>query len=250
MAFCAAAVADWPTVRTHINKLRATAKNLEVSLAGPLGTLALYLKGVYYQGTGDLDEALQVYQDKKFDLPQEAQASPNISSADQVELDISLLAALNTLWVLQDTERKDPSNNTTLIARLEPFCGNHPNKDIQTAFNLIVATVETNPPAQLFKIKNYLRLALEGAQYAANTQFLCITLNVMCSKFFSNVVGAQAEKSAMAASVQAKKSGNVLWRSVADGMLAQCYEVNGKKSEAESTLDKAQRLAQQALPNF
>jgi len=90
---------------------------------------------------------------------------------------------------------------------------------------------------------------LSGARTTANTQFLCITLNVMCNRFFSNVVGAQAEKSAMAASVQAMRSGNILWRSVAEGMLAQCYEVQGKHTEAQATLEQAQSFARLALPD-
>jgi hypothetical protein len=248
MAFCAAAITDWPAVKSYIDKARATAKNLEVSLAGPLGFLLMYLTGVYHQGIGNLDVALQIFQDKRFELLLEANRAHTTSSAEQVERDIALLAALNTLWILQDSRRKDLTSNTNLIARLEPLCKNHPNQDIETAFNLVVATVETYPTAPLFKVKNCLRAALNGAQATANTQFLSITLNVMCSRFFSNVVGAQAEKSAQAASVQAQKSGNVLWRSVADGMLAQCYEVNGKTSDAKSTMDQAMRLAQIALP--
>jgi len=60
---------------------------------------------------------------------------------------------------------------------------------------------------------------------------------------------APSEKSAMAASVQAKKSGNVLWQSVADGMLANCYEVQGKNSDAQQTMEQARLLSQKALPN-
>jgi len=100
----------------------------------------------------------------------------------------------------------------------------------------------------MYDVKGYLRAALHGAGVTANTQFLCITLNVMCSRFFSNVVGDQAEKSAMAASTQAANSGNALWRSVADGMLAQCYEVQGKNAMARDTLAQAQVFAQKAAP--
>jgi hypothetical protein len=244
IAFCAAASGSWADVKNNIDKLKATANELEMPLVGPLGFLVTYLSGVYYQGIGNLDAALKIFQDKKFDLPPESDPPLASRSIEQVERDISLLAALNTLWILQDGRLKDPITNTALIARLERFCEKHLNRDIQTAFNLIVATIETNPTTPLFKIKNYLKAALEGSQATANTQFLCITLNVMCSKFFSNVVGAQAEKSAMAASVQARRSGNALWKSVADQMLAKCYEVNGKKSEAHAAMSQAQRYTQ------
>jgi Cohesin loading factor len=250
MAFCAAAVTDWSTAKSHIDKVEATAKDLDVPLVGPLGSVLVYLTGVYHQGTGDLDTALEIFQDKRFDLPSEAAKVNPRNSADQVERDIALLAALSSLWIQQDGHRKNPSRNTSLISILQPLCKNHPNKDIETAFNLVMATVETDPSAPLFQVKNCLRAALSGAQTTANTQFLCITLSVMCNRFFSNVVGAQAEKSAQAASVQAQKSGNILWRSVADGMLAQCYEVNGKASDASYTMDQAFKLAQMALPDF
>jgi hypothetical protein len=249
MALCAATITDWTTVKSHIDKVKATARDINVPLAGPLGSVLVYLTGVYHQGTGELDVALQIFRDKKFDLPAETSKSNTTNSADQVVRDMALLAALNSLWILQDGQRKDPSRNTGLISKLQPLCKNHPNKDIETAFNLVVATVETYPSAPLFQVKNCLRSALNGAQTTANTQFLCITLSVMCSRFFSNVVGAQAEKSAQAASVQAQKSGNVLWRSVAEGMLAQCYEVNGNAANAKFTMDQALKLAQVALPD-
>jgi hypothetical protein len=250
MAFCAAAITDWATTKSHIDKVKTTAKDLDVPLDGPLGSVLVYLTGVYHQGIGDLDAALEIFQDKKFVLPAETAKVNTMNSADQVQQDIALLAALNSLWILQDDRRKHPSINTSLLSRLQPLCKNHENKDIETAFNLVMATVETYPPAPLFQVKNCLRVALKGAQTTANIQFLCITLNVMCNKFFSNVVGPQAEKSAQAASVQAQKSGNILWRSVADGMLAQCYEVNGKAADAKFTMDQASKLAQRALPDF
>jgi hypothetical protein len=103
-----------------------------------------------------------------------------------------------------------------------------------------MATVRTNPPAPVFKVKKYLGAALNGSQITGNTQFLCITLNVMCDRFFHGVVGDQAKKSAEAAVAQAKRSGNSLWKSVANGMLSQCYDVQGNmEKEAQNALESA-----------
>ena len=68
LAFCAAEVSNWGGMKTHVDKLLATAKNLDVPLAGSLGIFALYLSGVYHQGVGDLDAALRIFQDAKFNL--------------------------------------------------------------------------------------------------------------------------------------------------------------------------------------
>ncbi|RDL35012.1 Uncharacterized protein BP5553_06943 [Venustampulla echinocandica] len=246
MGFCAALLSDWQTVKQNVDHLKSTARYFDIPLSGPLECLTIYLTGVYHQGIGDLDAALHYFRNPRFDLSPAKSSNP--TSTDQVERDFALLAALNILWILQDPKRQNPAMNTSLIAQLEPFCAKHPNTDIQTAFNLVKATVNTIPPPQLFTIKKYLGAALSGAQTTFNTQFLCITLNVMCSRFFSNVVGDQAEKSAKAASVQAQKSGSALWRSVADGMLARCYEVQGKESEAQASMEQARKLSQMALP--
>ncbi|KAH7393451.1 cohesin loading factor-domain-containing protein [Cadophora sp. MPI-SDFR-AT-0126] len=246
MAFCSAGVGDWPETKRYIDDLRTTSRNFGMSSTEPLETLAMYITAVYHQGVGNLDLALNMFQDPRFALP--AVKSSIVTSIDQLHRDICLLAALNSLWILQDGPRQDTDRNTVLIEKLKPLCENNSNQDIRTAFNLVVATVPTNPPAHMYDVKGYLRAALQGAGVTANTQFLCITLNVMCSRFFSNVVGDQAEKSAMAASTQAANSGNVLWRSVADGMLAQCYEVQGKNEMAQETLAQAQFFAQKAAP--
>lgn len=69
----------------------------------------------------------------------------------------------------------------------------------------------------------------------------------MCDCFFATNVGEQAEKSALAAQMQAKKSGSKLWGSVTDGLLAKCYEGQGKMREAEGALQEGVRLAEEAM---
>jgi hypothetical protein len=246
MAFLAASIADWAGMKAPLDKLRAASKDHGVSATDPLERLSLYLGGVYRQGIGDLDGALKIFQDSTFDLSHFT--SSNLSSTRQFIRDISLMAALNTLLMLQQPDRQDHDISAELVAKIEGICKHHPNKDVQTAFNLVLATIHVNPPLPMIKIKQYLGNALAGAQATVNTQLLCITLNVMCSKFFANVVGEQAEKSAKAATFQAKKSGNTLWRSVAEGMLARCYDMNGKEEEAAKTFEQAQRMAQIAMP--
>ncbi|KAI9052303.1 hypothetical protein LZ554_003657 [Drepanopeziza brunnea f. sp. 'monogermtubi'] len=245
MAFSSAGAGDWLDVKRYLDELETTTLKFGIPLEGTLDHFVVYLSGVYYQGIGELDLALKRFQHRRFDLS--ATKNSNATLTDQMLRDLSILAALNELWILQDLPRRDISQNMSLMDKLKPLCQNHPNIDVQTAFNLIAATVRRNPPTQTFEIKNYLRLALSGAKITANTQFLCITLNVMCSRFFSNVVGDQAEKSAMAASTQATNSGNVLWKSVADGMLARCFQLQGKTELAEHTLLEAQSNAQKAL---
>jgi hypothetical protein len=247
MACYWAGLANWTETKRYIDELRTAVRKFEVPMIGALGQLALYLDGIYHQGIGDFNTALQIFGDPKLNL-NTAKGSVS-TTADQVQRDTALLAALNSLWILQDEERRNYDTNVAMMEKLEPLCVNHPNLDIRTAFHLSGATIEKNPPLQLIDIKSSLRSALDCAQSTANTQFLAMTLGVMCSRFFNGVLGAQAEKSAMAASVQATRSGNALWQSVADGMLAKCYDVQGKKDEAQRTWAAAYKFAEAALPS-
>ncbi|TGO39569.1 hypothetical protein BHYA_0051g00100 [Botrytis hyacinthi] len=241
MAFCCAAVGNWSQVKQSMNCITAAAEKFEIPLSGRLGTLTFYLEGVYFQGTGDLKAALKVFQHETFQLY-------DLSSEDQVERDIAILAALNVLLILQDEIWQDPIENVTLISKLEPYCVNHPTKDIQTAFSILRATVKTGNSAMIHETKNHLSAALAKAKASHNTQFLCLVLNIMCSKFFNNCLGDQAEKSALAALKQANHSKNKLWVSVAEGLLAQFYDISGKRHEAQATFEEACAVAHEALP--
>ncbi|EHL01641.1 putative MAU2 chromatid cohesion factor like protein [Glarea lozoyensis 74030] len=137
----------------------------------------MYLTGVWLQGIGNLDSALRIFQDPKLALPP---SNPSTStSVSQISRDFAILAALNTLWITQEPSRLNPERNNALLAQLTPLCAQNQNKDLHTAFCLIKATITTTPPTPLFEVKRHLSQALAGAQKTMNSQFLCITLNVM-----------------------------------------------------------------------
>lgn len=208
-------------------------------MQGPMATIALYIRGMYHQGMGDLDIALQVFRDPKFDI---TTPSGPLSTVRQVEHDLSLLAALNTLWILQEPRHLDKDRNAEIIANLKDMCSNHHNEDLRAAFHVAAACIET--PRSGLEIKSQLSNALIYAQKRQNVHFICITLVMMSSSFFTGVLGEQAEKSALSAAMQAKKTGNKLWIGVADGLLANCLQVNGKTTEAEAKRREAQVHAQ------
>jgi len=88
---------------------------------------------------------------------------------------------------------------------------------------------------------------LATARKIGNAQITSLSLAMMTDKFFRGVVGDQAEKSAKASSAMARKSGNTLWTSVCDGMLASSLTIQGKRAEAERSRDDALRMAE-SLP--
>ncbi|CCU77457.1 hypothetical protein BGHDH14_bgh05022 [Blumeria hordei DH14] len=242
LAFCHTLGAEWSEVKKCLEELRRIVDTFQIPLATHLESLLFYLGGVFYQGSGDLDAALGVFQDSRFNLPTEKPS--NISSIEQMEYDIAILARLNALSILQDPPRLDLIRNAFMIKMLEPLCIGHANQDIVNAFNLIMVTVKTEPPKSMMEIKHHLSAALNGTKRTNNLQLLSITVTLMFSFFFVGVLGTQAENGAQAASRTAAKSGNPLWMSVTDGMLARCYELHGRVSEAEATTALALKSAE------
>ncbi|KAJ3955639.1 hypothetical protein N0V92_007821 [Colletotrichum tropicale] len=205
---------------------------------------SLYLSGVYHQGTGDLETALILFEDERLDL---LAGFGGPSGKKPAYMELCILAGLNRLWILQDPAYRDSVTSTELLDKLRGHCIEHQDPDIRTAFNLVQATAQTNPPPSMHQIKTSITNSLNGSKVTGNTHCLAIALNIMRYRLFDNVVGEQALKSAKAASTQAKRSGNLLWMSVADGMLADSFEVQAMFADAEAARQTATEYASYAL---
>ncbi|KAF6819757.1 75k gamma secalin [Colletotrichum sojae] len=205
---------------------------------------SLYLSGVYHQGTGDLETALLLFEDERLSI---RAGQAGVSGRKPAKLELCILAALNRLWILQDPSYSDSMTSTNLLDTLRPICVEHQDPDIRTAFNLVQATAQTNPPPSMHQIKTSITNSLNGSKVTGNVHCLAIALSIMRYRLFDNVVGEQALKSARAASTQAKRSGNLLWMSVADGMLADSFEVQALFADAEGARQTATDYASYAL---
>ncbi|KAI0167118.1 cohesin loading factor-domain-containing protein [Hypoxylon sp. FL1284] len=217
---------------------------LKPPIEGLVALYAKYLSGVYHQGTGDLKTASSIYQDRIFSLDGNDDGSRH-RSRRAAELEVSLLATFNRIWIMQHPDYRDDGLTLELLEQLRPLCVDHQNMEIRTAYNLVLAAVQTNPPVPMTAVKMHISTALSNSQSLGSVQSLSIALNLMRAKLFQDIVGEQALKSAKAASNQAKKSGNTLWMSVADGMLGQSYDVQGQSLEAENAWEDATRYARQ-----
>lgn len=228
VALISATRTQWGRVHDCIEKIDALKPKPE---DGRLGLLVLYVKGVYYQGTGDLDMAYQIFSDLRFDI-EDSNETP-AGGAGSAPPEVSLLAALNRIWIMQEPSRRDNQRTTELLERVRPYCVDHADIDIRTAFNLVAAAIETYPPQPMQIVKRHISKGVMFAQAANNTQLLSVALNLMRAFLFDSVVGDQAVKSAMAGRTQAQRAGNLLWMSVGEGMLAQTEEMQGQTDEAQ-----------------
>ncbi|KAI0403636.1 cohesin loading factor-domain-containing protein [Xylaria palmicola] len=231
----------WDEVKKCVTQL----ENLVTPASGTTVVLySMYLSGVYHQGTGNLDAAINIYSHPSFSLDigetRGAYQKPN-------ESEVALLAAFNLIWIMQNPSYRNDQRTQELLDQLRPLCIEHPNVEIRTAYNLVMAAIQTNPPVPMTAVKTHISTALSNAKNLGDVHTLSIALNLMRAKLFQSIVGDQALKSAKAASTQARRSGNTLWMSVADGMLSQSYEVQGSMLEAQKLWHDATYFANQAV---
>ncbi len=245
IAFRAIFTTEWAAAKDALTGLEETLDGIDHDSEPTLALLSIYLSAMYYQGTGNIDQALELYADESLALPDPAK--PPQTPDAQVCRDLAVVAAMNTLLILNSRPNPDVESNTALLRRLDGFCPTHLNADIQTAYYIVRTVVTTNPPTSQLAIKAYMRQALTGAKKRGNFHLVCITLNVMCTRFFANIIGEQSIKSAMAAKEQSMKSGNKLWMSAATGLLARSQDIEGRGQEAAETMADAAKYAKVAL---
>lgn len=222
-----AAHCRWADVKVCVEELETL---VQPPLDRIIGVYSVYLAGVRHQGTGDLDQADRVYSNPVLSLDNHSNGQAH---GKQSILDVRILAAFNRIWIMQHPERRNDVLTNELLDQLRPFCSESPSMEIRLAWNIVLAATQTNPPMSMTAAKNHLGTAVNGAKQLGDIHSLSMALNLMRDRLFQNIVGDQALKSAKAAAQQAKKSGNVLWMSVADGLLSQSHEFQGDMAEAQ-----------------
>jgi hypothetical protein len=236
----AATRSEWWKVKDCLQRLD---ERMGSNLEGSFALLAAYLQGVYNQGVGNLDIAIREFEHPQFAIDEAASSS---NPTRQVERMVSILASMNKLMILQSGQFKDDEKATLLMEQLEHICADHPDEDIQTAYHLVMAACKTIPPWTMNQIKRHISHAVNGGQRTNNTHCLSMSLNLMRYLLFEGVLGEQAMKSAKAGEAQAKKSGNLLWMSVAGGMLAQTLEDQSMFPESKEIFAGAVRAANES----
>jgi hypothetical protein len=106
-----------------------------------------------------------------------------------------------------------------------------------------------NPHDKLIDKKKHFANCLNAARAVNNTQLVSIALTLMCTMFFKDVVGEQAQKSVKSARALADRSGSLLWRSVAAGLQQQTAKRHGNEADAERARETSERLTEE-LPDM
>lgn len=233
----AATLCDWAKAKQCLELVRHARPS-----AGFHDIMTLYLEGAILQGTGRLREALQIWLNPRFSIDQGSKPKTNSS---HIEHGLSILAALNRLWIMFSPEYVDEAAMMEVVDQLRPLCEENSDPEIRAAYNLVLSSTNFKPPRSLplHQVKGRVQNALNLAQSTSNIHCLSMALNIMRCRLFENIAGEQAMKSAKAARTQATRSGNILWMSVAEGMLAQSLNVFGAVAEGATAQKAGVKLA-------
>ena len=243
---------QWQTANEYLGEASTLSEKLGDAFPVNMRYALLYLRGVILQGTGNLKTALQVYQSPLFAFePQQSSANSASKASNQIissyfaDSDISrnfsILAAMNSAFIIQTPGHPQQHRLSSLIESLGPGVQNCGNKYIQAQYSLLVSVLS----GTTITVKQYLKSAMEAGKIIGSAQTTSLALIYMQEKLFKGVVGEQALKCARAASAQTKRWGESMWMHVAAGLEAQALDINGieddgrrKKIEAEALWEK------------
>jgi hypothetical protein len=240
---------DWTNATSTVEEIFAIAKGMASVLPAEIMCTAKYLEGAIHQGMGDLDTALRIFQSATFVLSPSVLDTPSKQKSGRSSMNqkhqqdstirrICLLAAMNSILIVRHPSHPQHHLLQPLLATIEAFITSTTNKAIHASYSLVLSTVGDSSTT-ILKTKQHLGSALSIARLSGNAQVTALALILMSDKFFKGVVGEQAMKCAKAASHQARRSGDPLWLSVAQGMEAECLEIIGKTQDANETRNAA-----------
>ena len=242
LAFALSSRTSWTAAKDQVVKLKKL-HNFWPDIPNNLFLLSRYLKGTIAQGTGDVSSAFSIYQSIIDNTSGAQQSHKHFHSLPQLDHELSLLSNLNTLLIIHDKAHPHHKQSDSLLNEIAPFCTRSPNRNILSAYHISAAVLPES--SRILLTKTSLHHALEAAKAVSNNQLMCMVLNIMSWKFFSGVVGEQAEKSARASQQLAKKGKDALWLCVASRVLAETLEAAGRIEESAVAQIEGERYAKE-----
>jgi len=236
-AYCGRAA--WREAEQAIGALRKDLTGVDYGHDETTNSIVTYLSAVCKQGLGELEHALELYQDRSLRFDK------NTKSSSPTQ-DIRALASMNSVLILRSATNASAANIDSMLDSLEPYCLYHPNNSMQSVYYLLRAHTGERDNA-IIRIKQHLQNALKPAQAVKNTQLLNIIMSTMTESYFTNIVGKQALQSANAGYSLSVKLKNPLWLAVADTVYRDTLERGGDLRGA-AAMDAQAKAAVQKLP--
>lgn len=216
---------DWTMAQKHLVEALSCPQVSSINSAKSRMKWEAFLQGSIYQATGYSDEALETFQ-----LPV-LQLSQSSAHSYDAEADLCVLAVLNSIMIILPSSHPQHHTVQALHASVTNIVKQHPNKEILAAYELLHTVIHTD--AKGIDQKKHLMACIGAARTTANHQLTCISISLMSSMFFKDVVGDQAQKSVRSARALADKAQSNLWRSVTSGLIEKTASRHGNMQEAQ-----------------
>lgn len=224
---------DWKNSQIYLNATVQAGTNLQPEVSDSHRRWTTFLAGVIQQGLGNSEAAL-----KHFENPSLALPPVTSNRVHEAETDLSILAAFNALLIIRDPSHPRFSTASPTVAALLPLTHGHPNRSIVAAMHLIKSVVA--PSGILIDRKKSVQDALNNGRSATNSQIVAVTMSVMSSLFFKDIMGDQAQKSVQAAQALAQRANSDLWRAVAFGAMDTMATKQAKYQDAQQAREMVQ----------
>ncbi|QDS77045.1 hypothetical protein FKW77_006753 [Venturia effusa] len=224
---------DWKSSQVYLDATISASTKLQPEVLDGHQRWTTFLAGIIQQGLGDSEAALKYFQDPSLALPPAAS-----NRVHEAKTDLSILAAFNALLIIRDPSHPDFRTASPTVAALLPLTQGHPNQSIVAAMHLIKSVVA--PSGILIDRKKSVQDALNNGRTANNHQIVAVTMAVMSSLFFKDIMGEQAQKSVQAAQTLAGRANSDLWRAVALGAMGAMATKQAKYQEAKAVRERVQ----------
>ncbi|KIV91013.1 hypothetical protein PV10_05605 [Exophiala mesophila] len=252
LSFLMASKGSWEATWKYLSQITAILDELKDDFPINMRVCLAYLKGSTLQGLGKLSAAMETYQSPELQFkPQQSSPSLHATSSrhqsrpSHTESDITrcftLLAAMNSAFIMQDPNHPQNSQVPSLIHGLQPAVENCGNKAIRAYYELVISALVHKS----IQVKHHLRASLDAGKEIGSLQITTLALICMQDRAFKGQVEERAVKCARAAGSQAKSWKEPLWTHVALGYEADSLEINGfaktavqRREESEQAWDR------------
>jgi tetratricopeptide (TPR) repeat protein len=246
---------NWAGAKNALTKAAQIFKTSPSSLPKSMGCAIQYLNGTIYQGIGNLERALAIWDGSVFDLShflRQSNASNTPSDGKQStktmqrhhDLDteicrnLSILACINRLFIIDDASHPKHGQKAQLVALLSTFISQTHDRNISAAHTLAHSLI-TN--SGICVSKSALVRVLNDAKAIANQQITALVLVVMQQVFFVGSTDDHAQKCLNAVSVQMKSWRSPIWLHVTEGIQAESLHFMGDLQQSAQKMEDAKK---------
>ncbi|KAI9728778.1 MAG: hypothetical protein M1828_002884 [Chrysothrix sp. TS-e1954] len=265
LALVQCARSNWEAASHTLRRTNKLMKFMQAHGEQQISLLASYLNGVIHQGVGRLDLALQIYQSAHFALP--ATPSPTNTFGET----LALLASMNMLLLISSSSHSSHHLAPSLFNSLRPYFEDKydrpeatssasknlsaSNDHLQSSYFFLRAlyTIDRSSPQHdsnfvITDTKRHLHKSLQAAKRASDPQLVTLGLVQMHNMFFADMVGQQTEDTVKAIKENVRETGDLLWASVANGLVAGIMDRTGRNEEALNWLQYGQSIVGKLPP--